>query len=264
MNIAVLYTGQVRLYHDFKENIKYFLSDINADVDFFCTTWYEENVDYKNLNNFFKFKVLDIETYNPYTSSFIKNYENFHNFCKNFINNDPFYLNYSHPGWIDKVWQHTPCVFYKLYRGFNIIKKYEELNNKKYDIILRLRFDCLLLNKISNDELIDSISDNKLHIFQHDYEKYLKSRFLENDYFKYQNGWVDDTIFFSNIRIFEIISELYNQYFDISTIENVWIIHLILKKYLKNKNIEMVSPKFKISLVRPNNTIPLFDYLFNL
>lgn len=261
MNIAVLFTGQVRLNHSFKENIDFFLSDANYNFDFFCSTWFEENINYSNLQNLFNFKVFDVETYNSYTSFLIKDYENFHKFCLNYKSEDLQYKNYSHPGWIDASWKHSPTVFYKLYKGYNIINQYSLKNNKKYDLILRLRFDCFLRDKISNQELFESITDNCLHVFQHDYNIY-STKFGENEYFKYQNGWIDDTIFFGSMSVFESFSKIYYEYYNICEKENVWIIHLILKKYIETQKIKVKTPKFKIAISRPDTMINIFDYLF--
>ena len=43
---------------------------------------------------------------------------------------------------------------------------------------------------------------------------------------------------------------------------NTWIIHKILREYLKESNVGIEMPSFRISLKRENFSVDLFDYLF--
>lgn len=266
MNVAFLITGQIRFNHNFKENINQFLSElIDVNVDFFCTTWYEENIDLKRLNEDFDFKVLDVETYNPYTSCFIKNYDEFQDFCLNYKNDDPVYKRHAHTSWLNKAWQNTPCVFYKIYRGYNIIEQYSLKNNKKYDLVIRLRSDCFLRDICSEHTLIHAIHSNKLCIYSHNFQKFLHLH-GENDvnvnYHKFIDGWIDETMFYCNMNTFKKFSNIYFDFFNIAKTENTWVIHLIMKHFLKKEMIDIKNPNFKIALSRANDKmIFIFDYL---
>ena len=62
MNIAILLTNSIRLNHNIKENIDWFLSDLDLSVhtvDIFCSAWYTKDINLKEAENALDFKVFD-------------------------------------------------------------------------------------------------------------------------------------------------------------------------------------------------------------
>lgn len=261
MNIALFLTGQARLNHDVYENINYFLKNVkNHNIDFFCTGWIDDE-NFNNLNALFKFKILDLETYNQYTDSLLLNSKKFKSFCSNYTKNEDGYNSYSLPCWKDKCWNSTPLNFYKLKRGFDLINEYSLINNTEYSIIIRLRWDCFLRNSIEETLLNDLLINNKLCVFQHNYDVF-KNKHGNDSYYQYVHNWVDDLCFISNFKTFDLFSKIYYAYYDVAVKHNTWIIHMILQKYLQEFSIDIQRPSFKISLSRQNQIIDIFDYLF--
>lgn len=261
MNIAVLFTGQIRLNHDISENIKSLFSELNnINVDFFASTWYESNIDYKSVENLFNFKIFDVENYNQYTTQFIKDYDKFSEFCINYKNECVNYNSISEHDRVNGVWKNIPMIFYKLNRGIKLIEKYQELNNIKYDLIIRIRWDAIFTNKLTKDHIEDIVYNNKLAVYIHSISEYSKvySKMhnvwselynpLNLEYHEYIDGWVDETVYYGNPSVMKLLSNIYEDYFEICKNKNCWIVHIILKEYLKKVNIQTIIPKLIILL----------------
>jgi hypothetical protein len=261
MNIAVLFTGQIRINHDVVENIKFLFSELNdVNVDFFCSTWHESNIDYKSIETLFNFKIFDVETYNQYTTQFVENYDKFSEFCIIYKNNDPDYISRSEHDWMNGVWKNVPIVFYKFNRSIKLIEKYQELNNIKYDLIVRVRWDIIFDNKLSLEHINEVVYNNKLAVYTHSISEYTNVYEKMNivwpelyntenlGYHKYVDGWVDETVYYGNPFVMKLFSNIYEEYFEICKNRNCWIVHVILKEYLRKINIQTIIPKLIILL----------------
>jgi hypothetical protein len=255
MNIAILYTGQVRVSHSFEErldSIKNLFKNFSDDnIDFFCTTWYEDNIDFKKMQSVFSFKVFDIETNNDYTTQFVKDHENFRNFCENYASNDVDYCNYSERDRLCGAWKTLPIVFHKLHRCVKIIEKYQKLNSVKYDLIFRLRWDADFGTSLERNHILEVISQDKLSVFKHSYDEYI-NKFKDSDtqenimYHKYVDGWVDETVYYSNMKTMILFTDVYNYYYDIAKNNNCWIIHVILQRYIYQTRLKTCIPRLRV------------------
>lgn len=268
MNIAILLTGQVRQYFDVKSNINNLISALvdKCNIDLFCTTNFDSNIDFNKLQNDFDFKLLDIETYNEYTKNFINDHDQFINFCNFYKNNNADYLRFSNRDWENKVWKNVPVIFHKLHRGLRLIQKYSDIHGIQYDIVIRLRWDILLENSFSYEDILEVYHTKNLYVYQQNYIKYKEileeSESLANtEYHKYVNGWVDETLFYGCYNTMFEYSNIYFEYLDISRKYNTWITHEICKHYLEDKKINIDVPHIKISLMRENIRYMLFTYL---
>lgn len=268
MNIAILLTGQIRQYFDVKRNIHNLVSDLSdkCNIDLFCTTNFEPNIDFNKLQQDFNFKILDIETYDEYTSQFIKNHDEFINFCNLYKNDNPWYLRFSNRDWENKVWKNIPVIFHKLHRGMKLIQRYSEINSIHYDIVIRLRWDILLENKFSYEDMLEVYNTKNLYVYQQNYKKYkeiLEEResAANTDYHKYVDGWVDETIFYGCYKTMSEYSNIYLEYIDIVRKYNTWISHEIFKYYSEQKNIKIDVPHTRILLTREDKQYILFGYL---
>jgi hypothetical protein len=256
MNIAVLFTGEIRITHDVVQNIKYLFSDLtDVNIDFFCTTWYKKDIDIRTIQELFEFKIFDVETYNKYTTQFVKNYKDFEKFVDSYKNEDYEYNLRSDHDRLSGVWKNVPVIFYKLNRGINLINEYQRVNNINYDLILRLRWDAKFTSKLSRNHLEEVITDNKLGVYIHSFEQYesVKDRLpnysIDNlHYHKYVDGWVDETIYYGNPAVMNIFGDVYNTYYDICVSKNCWIIHVILKEYINQLKIHTIIPNVGIEL----------------
>jgi len=265
MNIAILITGKLRRFHDLKQNINFLFEDIeNVNLDYFCTTNFELDVDFKSLQDEFDFKILDVESYDENTIQFIKDANNFINFVENYKNEDPDYICFAEQSRKENVWYHMPVTFHKLNRGIRLIENYQIKNNKKYDIIIRIRWDTFFKNKFKKDHLLECKDSNFLYVYKHSFEKYLKSiEYNEStvSYQKFVDDWIDEMLFYGNYKTMNIFKEIYNCYFDIAIKNNVWITHKILKIYLDIVNIQSLNPDVKIGIMRKDRLIHIFNYL---
>lgn len=265
MNIAILITGKLRRFHNFKKNINFLFEDCNnSNIDYFCTTNFENDVDFNSLQNEFNFKILDIESYNDSTVQFIKDADNFINFVENYKNDDLNYIRFAEQSRKDKSWYHMPCVLYKLNRGMKLIEYYQNKNNKKYDLIIRVRWDTFFVQKFEPHHLIEFKNSNSLYVYKHDFKKYLSfNDYNESNiyYYKFIDDWVDEMLFYGNFDVMNRFKEIYNFYFDIAKENNVWITHKILKIFLDKNNIQTLNPTVKIGIMRKDHLIHIFDYI---
>ncbi len=247
MRIAVLITGLYRQYFDYENNIKsMFDNSSDIAIDLFLTTWYDPLLINLNFSNY---KIVDIESQSIYTSD-IKNYETFLSFIKFYTNEDPHYKNYSLFG-EDSGKINTPFIYYKLYRGLSIIKKYSHINNINYDLVLKTRTDFALENKFSED-YIRNLSDDGIYVKQIKYDT-IKDFKCSQDYCMYTNEWVDDSFYFFKPNMIDKIKDIYNSYCSISIENNTWITHVINKIYFKKHGIKIYDHSFNAFLMRKNN-----------
>ena len=246
--IAILITGLPRLTFDVKSNIfDFFISkELKDKVDLFFCTWFDDNCNFKKLQEEMDFKVLDVSTQCLYTNSYlIKDFNNFNDFCKTYKNEDPYYILYSLPYYINSSPLTSMYQIYQINRGFNIIKNYSLVNNIKYDIIIRTRLDVEFLNTFTLD-LYDKTIKSKNTFFGRNWtcEKPDAIKF-----YNYANNWVDDLYFHANFESFEKISSIYDEYYDLSIKHNTWISHILLYQFLKRNNMTFEKSPIK-TLVR--------------
>jgi hypothetical protein len=246
--IAILITGLPRLTFDVKSNIfDFFISkELKDKVDLFFCTWFDDNCNFKKLQEEMDFKVLDVSTQSLYTNSYlIKDFNNFNNFCKTYKNEDPYYILYSLPYYINSSPLNSMYQIYQINRGFNIIKNYSLVNNIKYDIIIRTRIDVEFLHTFTPD-LYDKTIKSKNTFFG---RNWTCEKTDAIGFYNYANNWVDDLYFHANFESFEKISSIYDEYYDLSIKHNTWISHVLLYQFLKRNNMTFEKSPIK-TLVR--------------
>jgi hypothetical protein len=105
------------------------------------------------------------------------NYSNvlpFEDYLQKYLN-----LNVQAYGYMDH--RHTLYQFYRMYVGYNLIKKYQEENNVKYDYFVKIRPDCCIIQDVNI--LFDILeTTNKKIIVETDTLFIIKSEF--EDIFK--------------------------------------------------------------------------------
>lgn len=127
LKLALCLSGQARSLFKAHEYIKKNLLD-NFEVDIFAHTW-------KPTNGYPQMKLYnDLNTlYSPISFAY-------DNALPEETNNDIAVPNASHPA------NFCTSMFYSIYKSNDLKIKHEILNNKKYDFVIRSRFD-LALNK---------------------------------------------------------------------------------------------------------------------
>lgn len=193
MKVAVCFSGQIRTAKECAPNLKAFFSSDKHEIDFFIHTW--DNTSYKNFNgtniypqrdrfitedeiNFLK------ETYNP---KVIK-VESHSNYLKRFVENG---------------FGNGLELWYSFYKSI-ILKKWYERNEKfKYDVVIKIRLDCMFKNIDNFDKHIEHIlntSDNTIAT-----------------HFRYDSSWrsilnkisANDIFFVSNSKTMDLYSTFF-------------------------------------------------------
>jgi hypothetical protein len=157
MKIAVCFSGQFRTARECASNLKAFFSSDEHEVDFFIHTW--DNTSYKNFNatNIYprRDRYLtedDIEflkeTYNP---KYIK-IESHFDYLKKYVN---------------KGFGNGLELWYSFYKSITLKKLYERKHNFKYDVVIKVRLDCMFANETFENHinLVKNSTDNT--IFTH-------------------------------------------------------------------------------------------------
>lgn len=293
MKIAVLYTGEYRTpsltnFDNFISNIRNLLDEFSEDeIDIFLTTWYKPNQDIA-FNNF---KIVDCETQSKYIND-ILNYEEYEKFLCNYNNKDPIYNKWSPVEEMQRVslWLHAKrlvnnlkkgktnaklvreimvaakmggpdpdgnarlfYIYYKLHRGLNIIKKYSEVNNINYDLIIKTRTDISLYGKLSKN-YISSLKDDGVYIKQVNYEKIANSRPDLSGYSLYANGWLDDSFFYFKPTQLDNVKNIHNEYYNICVKNNTWITHVVFNKFFEKHNIKTYDHHIDMHIHRSNGS----------
>jgi hypothetical protein len=224
MKLAICLSGMPRHFEECFESIKENIIDL-YDTDIFIDVWDDKILDdinhtnpqsgvrpiknHKNINliyDLYKPKIYKIENYDE------NRRETFINLIPQFnkidIRSSRFYSSY-----------------YKIFSCKDLKASYEKIHNFKYDICMRIRLDCFILNKFI---IPNTIKDNEVFM----------------PFFANQGG-VNDQIWYANSETYDKICDLYynihhlSQYLNNSP-ENILNIYL----RLMNINVELVGENY--------------------
>lgn len=251
--IAILIIGLPRWTYDVKSNLFNFFipSHLKDKTDLFFCTWFDYDFNYKKLNEYLNFKVLDISTQCLYTNNFINNFNEFKEFCKFYKNESYEYKLFSEDAFNKNAHINGVYQLYLINRGFNIIKNYALINNIRYDVVIKSRLDLEFLHTFTDEIYENTIKSNNTFFGR----KHLHVNIPDSNIFsKYTNNWVDDVYFYSKFDTFEKISKIYDQYYDIATNHNTWITHIWFDEFLKQNNINFEKSPITTQIIRPDNT----------
>jgi hypothetical protein len=232
MKTCVLLSGKSGdIYNKFKKkniDFTYYYSNVyntiikpfNADV--FISTW-----NFSGIENI-------IRIYNPMLIR-IEDYEDFY-MRQNIYKNNIIYNKDN-----DVIFNSIYPMFYKIYDCGLLKKEYESLNNFKYDLVIRSRFDLIFgnihtscskepyIDEMSLEEIDDSIKNDVIYL--------RKDPFVGN---KIINDWIWDQFAFSNSKTMDIYNSTYLNLTNIlnSGEENCDVHEKILYYNLRNNNVE--------------------------
>jgi len=152
-NIAICMSGHTRTFNLCKDNImNNIINPIiksGCNVDIFNSTWNDNNY-IENLNDLQNF-CTDMNSEN-YDSKF---------FINNYSSNQ--YLKF--PGLCcETTSSNASSCIYKIYNSFKLCAKYENNNNIKYDIIIRIRPDITYNNIIDIGNIKQSLLNNYIYM----------------------------------------------------------------------------------------------------
>ena len=133
MKVAVCFSGQIRTALECAPNLKRYFSSDKHEIDFFIHTW--DNTSYKNFNgtNIYPQKDRFItkqeveflkQTYNPKAIKI----ESHSEYLKKFV---------------EKGFGSGLELWYSFYKSIILKKWYERKYNFKYDIVIKVRLDCM-------------------------------------------------------------------------------------------------------------------------
>jgi protein YibB len=151
--IAICMSGNIRTFNLCNENIHNNiiqpLLNSGCQINTFLSTWNDD--DYTNnldiINNFFT--QIEVENYN--NDFFTNNYSTTQ------------YLNY--PGLCcSTTSSNASSMHYKIKKVYELAKKYTEINNIDYDIIIRIRPDIIYNNQIDLGNIKSSLLNNYLYM----------------------------------------------------------------------------------------------------
>ena len=154
MNIAVLFTGNIRSFDQCKENFKKELDFLNPD--YFVTT-YDTRYNFRSYVNFHNDHVLEEDYIKSLFSDMNPKAIKIDNLAKmiEFFNSEREKFDPEMRGCDANHF----LQFYKLKQGLEMISEYEKILGKKYDIIIRSRLDLTIrdINTLDLSNLNDSI-----------------------------------------------------------------------------------------------------------
>jgi len=186
MKIAVCFSGQFRTAKECTPNLKrYFSSDLH-EIDFFIHTW--DNTSYKNFNG---------TNIYPQQDRFITNDEI--NFLKEVYNPKAIKVE-SHSNYLKRFVENGFGngleLWYSFYKSITLKKWYERKYGFKYDIVFKIRPDCMFRLFNLNNEINNIIQYPSNTLASH---------------FKYDENWkniltqisANDICFISNSKVMD-------------------------------------------------------------
>lgn len=264
MNIAILISGRIDFYKICKDiNFQNFilpLQNAGHSVDIFSSIW-ECNMTNSFIEDFKKIsKIIDIESFTPYTNALIENFNVYLELVKNYHPNDDF--------------TNTMYFLYKLNRLFKMVEKYELVNNIKYDLFVRLRPEMTISQLFSLDSL-NEIDYNSIIVHEDKIIQYIgnEKRVITNvnqiipnagEIWGCGDGWIDDNFCIAKKNVFKIICELYNNIIELSIKYKTCITHILLKNEFQKNNIKIIRPNFTFGIPRKDGIWEYFTHTNNL
>jgi hypothetical protein len=188
MKLALCISGMPRHFKECYQSIKDNIIDL-YDTDVFIDVWNDKiSNDLNHVKKEQNVKIFDqntnvIEIYNLYKPKNIRVEEYNENTHTKFVNLFPDLIQHGNVNY------RYYSFYYKVFSCKNLKASHEVLFKEKYDICMRIRADCFILNKFI---IPDQIDDNNVYM-----------PFLAN-----QNG-VNDQIWYANTQTFNKICDLF-------------------------------------------------------
>jgi len=187
LKIALCFSGLPRSIKECYPSIYKYLIEPNNIKDIFVHTW--ECEDGEDIGN-----IMLKQIYKKSDTLFLKEKYKPKEYLK-----EPHTIIYEQPNYIkeeklDKYVIHTKnliglqCMFYSIYKSFELITKYQEKHNFIYDYVIRLRFDMIFFDSI----IINDLDSNALHVFDNNNRDEYPDEFAIGNYEnmkKYSETW---------------------------------------------------------------------------
>ena len=195
MRIAVCFSGQIRTGVEASENIIRYLGEFYPFCDFFIHTWdVNQNIQYCGSRIFTPEEKVSKETLLKIKKIYNPNKMVVEKFSK---------LKDA----ISPVGDSQKYLWYSFNKSIQYKKEYEEKNNFKYDIVIKLRFDIIFDQErrfFKNFKLISNKMDDTI---------YVENEPLIGDINK-NLEFIDDVFFFGSSKNMDIKSEYYDIIFN--------------------------------------------------
>lgn len=203
--IAICFSAQVRTAVYTIDSIKKFIGPLWDRCDFFCHTWS------KDTDKLFGHNIVLHEKKIPVDQETIDKLQSVYRF-KKFKMED-----------YEKVADeknHQP-LFYSWIESLKLKQQYEQENNFKYSLVVKLRLDNIYSDKISLQGLLDQVEPDSLVVNS-----------------VMANGSVDDFIFISDGNTSDKMIDWYDPWLESTT---SYFAHLEIPDYLKQHNIKLID-----------------------
>ena len=219
MRIALCFSGQIRSFDKVKKNLEKFIlynKDESIQIDTFLHTYYKYD-DSKYINYYDPDCLLDFGNFKDI------------NFNKIIDLFKPVSFKFEYPSFEEN----SKSMFYSIYKCNELKKEYEEIHNFKYDIVVRLRFDFFITDKI-NYEIGD-----ELHIIDRPGGR----------------GGLCDIFSYSSSKTMDIYTLLFKEYQNDNVIKEIGP-EKLNEEYIIKKNISIkyINKTF-FSIIRKNGEI---------
>jgi len=213
MNVAVLFSGNIRSFDKCKETFIKEFGHLNPD---YYVTTYPEKYNFRRYLNYNEEIILDEDTIRSTFSDLNPKCVTIDNLSEmvKYFNSEKEKFDYRilNNGSNDKVEANHFLQFYKVKQALELISYYETMLNKKYDVIIRSRMDLLIKNMNTLD--LSDIS-NKIII---GYEDINRIQTVHPS----QHAWVDMLMISSLDNMKKMIDNLLSEFY-VTTIEkSVW------------------------------------------
>ncbi len=217
MKIAVCFSGQIRRAVDSSVNILNFIK--GCDADYFIHTW-----DVNDSKRLFGDERYD-QKYTHIKKVELNDYIKINNIYKPKKTKVDIYEDYCNRSAERKI--SSAPMWYSWYESIRLKREYEEENNFKYDIVIKMRMDCIYDPGIKLKNIIDQ-----------NIESIVKNVFLVDTITKFEdraNRMLHDVIFMSKSDVMDKASLFYK--YIISTSDDKGRYHEVFDAYLKDSNL---------------------------
>jgi len=153
-------------------------------------------------------------------------------------------------------------IFYKIYMCNETRKRYEQENNIKYDLIIRMRGDQIFEKKINLDFPENKILINAYPWGDEDYVHHFVGDDCGEEGAKNEHEWLNDRFAVGNSKNIDYLCDLYNHFDELIANEEHVDLEHILYKHLSKGEIELEKRMLNFyvkhkppRLIKPNDII---------
>lgn len=230
MRAAIVVTGYLPYFKETFFNIQNKVLSKFSEYDVFLSTWDLDETTRQEFISLYNPVLIDNEPFTEETKYILTN-------NISYIRSIP---NQSNAG----ASPHSIAMWYKLSRGFNMVKEYALDKGKTYDVVIRLRTDFIFTNSLTQEE-IENSRKGFITLGPH----------CGDNIGLHKNGHAADNFMMFNFMNLDLLSNLYPNYYYVWSKHRCYTPEHVFYSYLKDALVPFKQTNLKFARLYQGQTL---------